>query len=224
MIKEKLLDFWGEITERKETNDTESRLVPVVQLKRKSKKEKYYSQFKSFTDKIFEGLDLIQDFKNDDYIPFIASIKAEVSKDYADTFPYEDMTWQEMEEYEKALIDLNDEVWGHVDALKKEKARLDNLETGRLSLAALGADSVDNLDEIIRDLHEEKEEQRGKALEKVSLSLSASKGDKASMQGILNRAFGDPARKTEAKEETEEVSTMDGVDSSSGLRGNPKGE
>lgn len=180
----------------------------------------YYPRMSSCIERIFEGLDELKECEDSKYLSYVASVEAELPRNYAEIFPFDDLTDKEVRRYCDALEDLLLEVQDQQSQSRKEAQRRTDLETGRLSLEILGTDTVVNLDEVLRKQREVKDEERDNKLRSVSLGLSAIKGNKASLAAIFNN---DNHIEESAAREESAIDANDGSDDDiADTGGNPK--
>lgn len=168
----------------------------------------YYIEMFNIVKNIYSKLDHLKKKGGKEYLGYIASITSVMSEDYADTFPYSEMSIQEIEGYIKALIDLEEEVQGYIDEVELEEQRMMDLETGKLSLDVLGISSLDELDSAIRNRREEKEQQREKKIHSLAAGLSALRGDKSSLISVLDLPGTNP-KSVMGEEKADEPSQID---------------
>ncbi len=181
-------------------------MFDVFEMKESEYNRKYTCEVKS----IFYILDEIQKY-GDKYFDYVASIKAVIPDDYAETFDYDSCTFTELEENYSALQDVRLEAETVLQQAKKEEELKKNLEIGKASIAFLGTDSLKDLDEVLRRNREEKEQQKKDAIKSVTNAVSAIHGNADALTNLFKH--------TNANAQSE-----NNGEAASESKGNPKGE
>lgn len=207
----------------------------VALRKRALKRRKdYYPIVSTYVGAIYEELDEILEMGGTDYISYVAEAKTELPENYADMIPYESISEIKLTGIIKMLESCESENQEQLSRIREEKARKDNLAIGDQSIQFLGITSIEELDDAVRRLREDREKQTTEKVQAFASSLSALKGDKSSLASIFDKGQQEPYQKEDASEEKDvsnginddreviDVSVDTDDTSESGV--NPKGE
>ncbi len=182
----------------------------MIELNITDKKSRYYRKYAQEIRCIFQILNEIQQY-GEEYYDYIASIKAVIPDDFAESIDYDSYTFSELEQNYLALQDLELEASDVLHQARKEEERKKNLEIGNASIAFLGTDSLTDLDEVLRKNREEKEQQKKDAIQSVTKAVSAIHGN----GDVLASLFKSENTIQQIKKDDEDTSES---------KGNPKGE
>ena len=171
---------------------------------------KYHDIVALKVKQIYSGLDELQKYGYDECIDYVSEIKADLPEDVAERYGYEANTDEQTKIFIDELDNLLLEVQDNISIIQKKSDELERLEIGKSSIAVLGADTLDNLDDVLREAKEAEQKQRDERIKSVANNLSAVKGDKASLASVFNSTFSDKRIEeqgaTEAKtEETDDI-------------------
>lgn len=148
----------------------------MIELNIADKKSRYYRKYAQEIKCIFQMLNEIQQY-GQEYYDYIASIKAVIPDDFAESIDYDSYTFSELEQNYLALQDLVLEAADVLQQAKKEEERKMNLEIGNASISFLGTDSLKDLDGVLRKNREEKEQHKKNAIQSVTNAVSAIHGN-----------------------------------------------
>lgn len=210
MKKNSLKNIGKRLKEMRNTNKCTDEKV-IVKIDKGYLRAKYYPTFRWEISQIFAYLDKLREIGDSEYFNYIASIESRIDRDYAETFPYETLSRSELEQNEEALKDLELEAMGMLYQCQKKQAQGYDLEIGRASLAAVGADSVNDLDDAVLRLKEERNAQDEAKRNYFASALSATKDSKGRLSDIVKKAMA-----KDGLSDTDEGTDAEGV--------NPKGE
>ncbi len=185
-------------------NTNENNSIAVDQELFIRKRNQYHKAYSEIIARLYWVLDEIQN-TSDDYDTYVASVKSELPRNYADIMPYNQYSVSLIRDNYKALEDLVVEAEYVLEQARAEKESKANMAIGNASLSALGTDTLSDLDEVLRMNREEKEQRKADMLQSVSNATDVLHGK----TDILSKLFG---------------STTDDGDNMSGSKGNPNGK
>ena len=158
-------------------------LDQLVQKKIENNKKKYRTDIDECAKYILFLLGKIEETGH--YLDYVASVKAVITEDYADTFPYEDMSTNEILEYIHNLEGLKEEALGVLSEAKKVAERKIDYEIGKASLGTLGIESIDELDDALVQQHEKKQGEAKAKKEVFAAAMGALNGKSGSLADIF---------------------------------------
>ena len=150
-------------------------------------KNKYYKNFSACIKEIFRTLDEIESYRDEDYTEYVASVKAELSKDYAENFPYYFMSEREVIEMLDNITDLQMEAHEVLDELKKIIRLKKNEDIGKATLDIFEIDSIDDLDNVLYKKRQEDSQRREGKNQAIEAALHAMHGDKATLAEVFKK-------------------------------------
>lgn len=200
-------------------SNSDGEIIKIIRTERKY--EKYYPIISAYVARILSGADELLEYDMPLYIDAVSAVKADIPEDYADKVSYDLLTVSELDACIKRLSEYDDDIQKYLTKEREKEARIDDLETGRMSLSVLGVASVNDLDDALWKQREEKEQQTERKVQSLAAGLSALKGDKSSLASFFSSTKVDEENeKREAREDRTDSSSMDEEESGTGK--NPK--
>ncbi len=158
-------------------------LNKVALKKMESNKKKYYTVIDDCVKYTLYVLDRIEDSGH--YLEYVASVRAVLAKDYADTFPYSELSADEILEYIQNLELLKGEALGFLSEAKKAASYKVDEEIGKASMEIFGIDSIDELGDALIQQHEKDQNEADAKKQVFAAAYSALNGKSGSLKDVF---------------------------------------